>query len=197
MKFLFILPVVATAFSPHFQSQRSSVALSAQSPFDNFKDFKFDVSSLGKLPKKTVEEPIVDDGFILEDFEDDDFEMSLEEALQVADDVTVSTPKLKISSGMDRMQSTVKTWGSKAEELAQDEKVRQVQETVQDLASKTKNFMEAGQVQEISSKAGDFAKDMLGAMWAPVGEKLKQLKEEKEQSKMNEASSSTFSDEEY
>ena len=58
-----------------------------------------------------------------------------------------------------------------------------VKATLQNISGKVQTFAQDERVKEISGKAADFAKDVMGQLFKPVGEKLKELKKEKEEAK--------------
>lgn len=62
-----------------------------------------------------------------------------------------------------------------------DDKLDSVKATLKDLTGKVQTFAQDERVKDISVKAADFAKDVMGQLFKPVGEKLKELKKEKEQ----------------
>ena len=53
----------------------------------------------------------------------------------------------------------------------------------EDISSKAKDFVEDERVQEIAEKAKDFAQDVAGKVFGAVGDKLKELKKEREEMK--------------
>ena len=62
-----------------------------------------------------------------------------------------------------------------------DDKLDNVKATLRDLTGKVQTFAQDERVKDISAKAADFAKDVMGQLFKPVGEKLKELKKEKEE----------------
>ncbi|KAL3906019.1 MAG: hypothetical protein SGILL_009447, partial [Bacillariaceae sp.] len=55
--------------------------------------------------------------------------------------------------------------------------------TFDDISTKAKDFVEDERVQEIAEKAKDFAQDVAGQLFSAMGDKLKELKKEREELK--------------
>ena len=59
-------------------------------------------------------------------------------------------------------------------------------DTLADLSAKAQDFVEDERVKEIAGKTAEFASDVVGQLFSKVGDKLKDLKKEREEKEARE-----------
>lgn len=67
--------------------------------------------------------------------------------------------------------------------LKKDELSAKAQHAMKEISSKADDLLKDPKLQELSGKATEFTKDFFGNIFSPIGNKLKELKEEKEKAK--------------
>ncbi|CAB9524242.1 expressed unknown protein [Seminavis robusta] len=76
---------------------------------------------------------------------------------------------------------TMTTTTTTSTDATVDETLSKAKDILGDVSSKAVDFAKDERVQEIAGKAKDFASDVMGQLFSKVGDKLKEIKKEKEE----------------